>query len=283
MIYTELSYFILPVLVFSPKELKVSPYQNIICLTEEAAEVLYLLDLGHLISAVSVYAKRPSEVLTKPKVCHFINANFEEIDQLRPDLIIGFSDLQQDIAKELIARGKNVWISNHRSLKDILLYIQALANLVGAAERGTQLVQRLEQKIADTKKIVESFTYRPKVYFEEWDGPYFTAIQWVSEIIELCGGENIFRDRSKGILAKDRIVTDKEIIGANPELIFCCWCGKKANIPSLKMRPGWEGNIAAFQQDRIYELPPEIMLQPGPAPILDGIDIILTQIKAFQA
>lgn len=259
-----------------------SPYQKIICLTEEVAEVLYLLKQENLIQAVSVYAKRPVEVQSKPKVCHFVNANFDEIDRFNPDLIIGYSDLQQDIAKELIARGKTVWISNHRSIKEILIYVQALSNLVGCAEEGLKLVQKLTQKIQETKKIVSQFKYRPRVYFEEWDGPYFTAIKWVSEIIELCGGENIFLSKADGILAKDRQVTDEQIIQANPELMFCCWCGKKANIKAVKNRSGWQ-DIAAVKSEKIIELPPEIMLQPGPAPILDGIDMILTQIRSFQA
>ncbi len=263
-------------------EVKVSPFQRIICLTEEAAEVLYLIGQGDLVAGVSVYAKRPPAVLSKPKVCHFIHVNDEEIDRLNPDLILGFSDLQQDIAKNLIARGKNVWISNHRSLKEILAYIQALSNLVGAREAGQQLILELEKKIQHTKEIVKTFKIRPRVYFEEWDGPYFTAIQWVSEIIELCGGENIFKDRAAGLLAKDRMVTDEAIIQADPELIFCCWCGKKANMESVKKRQGWS-NISALQRGKIIELPPEIMLQPGPAPILAGIDMILTQIRSFQS
>lgn len=259
----------------------VSPYKKIICLTEEVAEVLYLLKLDHLILAVSVYAKRPEEISLKPKVCHFINANFDEIDRLNPDLIIGYSDLQQDIAKHLIAKGKSVWISNHRSINEILIYIQALSNLVGAEVVGRDLVEKLKQKILNTQKIVSQFRYRPRVYFEEWDGPYFSAIKWVSEIIELCGGDNVFKNKADGVLAKDRLVTDEEVIQANPEIIFCCWCGKKVNIPAVKKRKGWE-NIAALKNQLIIELPPEVMLQPGPAPILDGIDMILTQILKFQ-
>ncbi len=259
-----------------------SPYHKIVCLTEESVEVLYALKLDHLIQAVSVYAKRPAEVLNKPKVCYFINANFEEIDRFNPDLIIGYSDLQKDIAKELIGRGRNVWISNHRSLAETLVYIQALANLVGAPQAGLEFVNQLKQKIADTQKIVSTFKYHPRVYFEEWDGPYFTAIKWVSEILEICGGQNIFVKKADGILAKDREVSDAEVIDANPELMFCCWCGKKANIESVKKRPGWE-NISAIREGKIIELPPEVMLQPGPAPILAGIDMILTQIYKFQA
>ncbi len=259
-----------------------SPYQKIICLTEESAEVLYLLGLEQLIQGVSVYAIRPKGIENKPKVSHFINANYEKIDQLRPDLIIGFSDLQQNIAKDLIAKGYNVWISNHRSLSGILNYIQALANLVGEAAKGKHLVENLKLKIQQTQNIVKEFKIKPKVYFEEWDGPYFTAIEWVSEIVELCGGVNIFSHKAKGVLAKDRQVTDEEVISANPDLIFCCWCGKKVQVDSLKKRPGWE-TIAAIKNQKVFELPPEIMLQPGPAPILEGIDMILTQIISFQS
>lgn len=260
----------------------VSPFQKIICLTEEPAEVLYHLKLEHLIQAVSVYAKRPIEVLKKPKVCHFINANFTEIDHFNPDLIIGYSDLQKDIARELIGRGHNVWISNHRTLEEIFQYIQALSNLVGAHDVGREFIAQLKHKILETKKIVAAFKYRPKVYFEEWDGPYFSAIEWVSEILELCGAENIFKDRARGVLATDRQVTDAEVIERNPDLIFCCWCGKKANIEAVKNRAGWE-KISATRYGKIIELPPEVMLQPGPAPILAGIDMILTQIRSFQA
>jgi len=262
-----------------------SPYKKIICLTEESVEVIYRLGLEDLIVGVSVYVERPPQAkLNHPKISHFIQAKYDEIDALKPDLILGFSDIQKDIARDLISRGHNVWIANHRTLTGIIQYIRALSHLLGSFQKGEELALECESKILEQKKMLSrSPLLRPKVYIEEWNGPYITGIKWFSEIVELSGGYDIFTSQSDGVLASERIVTWEQACEKRPDYILSCWCGKKMQLSDYEKRPGIEelgkywgvSNI----QDRIIELPPEIFLQPGPAPILEGIDILLTHFK----
>ncbi|MBD65832.1 MAG: cobalamin-binding protein [Halobacteriovoraceae bacterium] len=249
--------------------------QKIICLTEESVETLYLLKRESLIRGVSAFAKRPDEAQKLPKVSFFTSSNYKKISALKPDLIIGHSDIQKDIARDLIELGHNVFIANHRSLTGILGYIGLLARMVAAQEAGKLLVDKLRTKLEETKKLTQNLQNKPKVYFEEWDEPLISSIQWVSELIDICGFEPIFSNRSQGILAKDRFVTHDEIIAANPDIIFACWCGKKADLKSIAMRKGYE-QINAIKNGKVFELAPEVFLQPGPAPIIDGIDILLS-------
>lgn len=244
--------------------------QRIVCLTEESVETLFSIGQGHRIVGVSNYVERPVEATTLPKVSMFINSQYDKIDELKPDLILGFSDIQSDIAKELIKRGHNVFISNHRRLNDILSYILQLSGMVGEQQAGLQLVEKLTSIIEDNsiKRKVP-----PKVYFEEWDGPMISAIGWVSDLIQIVGGVDIFRNKSHGILAKDRFVTSEDVIQSNPDIIFGCWCGKKVKIDKIKSRPGWD-QINAVKNNLVFELDPAIFLQPGPAPIKDGLNIL---------
>jgi iron complex transport system substrate-binding protein len=255
--------------------------QKIICLTEESVETLYLLGKEELISGVSAFVKRPVEAQKLPKVSFFTSSNYKKILEIRPDLVIGHSDIQKDIARDLIEKGLNVFIANHRSLHEILQYIQMLSRLVKAEDEGDKLITRLLQKIAYAKKFTKSLQYRPKVYFEEWDEPMISAIKWVSELIELCGGVDINKQKSTGTLAKDRFVSHSDIIRANPDIIFGCWCGKKVKIQSIKTREGYS-QINAVKNNQVFELSPEIFLQPGPAPILDGIDILIKYFKELN-
>jgi iron complex transport system substrate-binding protein len=244
---------------------------RIVCLTEESVEVLFLIGEGYRIVGVSNYVVRPKEALSLPKVSMFTSSSYEKIEALNPDLILGFSDIQSDIARDLIKRGHNVFISNHRSLEETLNYIFLLSSMVGASDKGQELVGSLRKKLADSKNIIN----RPiKVYFEEWDDPMISAIKWVSDLITHVGGIDIFRDKSNGSLAKDRFVTCEDVINANPDIIFGCWCGKKVKIDQIKSRSGWE-NINAVKNNNIFELDPAIFLQPGPAPIISGIDLLL--------
>ena len=244
---------------------------RIVCLTEESVETLFLLGEGHRIVGVSSYVVRPKEALELPKVSMFTSSSYEKIEALKPDLILGFSDIQSDIARDLIKKGFNVFISNHRSLEETLNYILLLSSMVGASDKGQGLVQSLSKKLKDSKGIIK----KPlKVYFEEWDEPMISAIRWVSDLITHVGGVDIFRDQSKGSLANERFVTSDDVIRANPDIIFGCWCGKKVKIDLIKNRPGWE-NINAVKNNRVFELDPGIFLQPGPAPIVSGIDLLL--------
>ena len=245
---------------------------RIVCLTEESVETLYLLGEEHRIVGVSNYVVRPKEAQSLPKVSMFTSSSYEKIEALSPDLILGFSDIQSDIARDLIKRGHNVFISNHRSLEEILNYILLLSSMVGVSDKGIRLVQSLNKKLEDSKGIIK----KPlKVYFEEWDEPMISAIRWVSDLITHLGAVDIFREESFGSLAKERFVSNEKVISANPDIIFGCWCGKKVKIDHIKNRAGYE-NINAVKNNRVYELDPAIFLQPGPAPILAGLDILIS-------
>lgn len=247
---------------------------KIICLTEESVETLYLLGKEELITGVSAFVKRPIQAQSLPKVSFFTSSNYKKIIAREPDLILGHSDIQKNIARDLIELGQDVYIANHRSIEGILKYIAMLAKLVDAKEEGEVLIEKLLAQIQKAQKFSQSLTKKPKIYFEEWDDPKISAIQWVSELIELCGGVDINKEKSRGILAKDRFITDADIIAANPDIIFGCWCGKKVKINKIKGRAGYE-NLDALKNDHIFELEPEVFLQPGPAPLLDGIDILI--------
>jgi iron complex transport system substrate-binding protein len=247
---------------------------KIICLTEESVETLFLLGKGSQIQGVSSFVKRPLEATKLPKVSLFTSSKIDTIVKMQPDLVVGYSDIQKDIARDLIEQGLNVWISNHRSLSETLSYIYHLALLVDAKEQGIKLIDQLQHKIEKAKAFALNLKTRPKVYFEEWDEPMISAIEWVSELIELCGGESVTGSFSKAKLAKDRIVTSEFIIEQNPDIIFGCWCGKKVKIPKILERQNWDC-ISAIKNHQVFELEPEIFLQPGPAVILDGIDILI--------
>jgi iron complex transport system substrate-binding protein len=250
---------------------------RIICLTEETVETLYLLGREDLIVGVSQYVERPPEAKKLPVVSQFIRSDIDKIVSLRPDLVIGFSDIQKSIASELIGKGLNVLVTNQRSLDEILNNILLLGRLIGEEEKAHDLVDGFRAKLTRFKELSSHFEYRPRVYFEEWDHPHFSGIRWVSELIEAVGGENIFSDRI-GSMAKEREVTDQEIIERNPDIIFGCWCGKKVKVDSFAKRAGY-GEVSAIQKKFIWELPPEIFLQPGPALFVDGLDQMFEKIK----
>ncbi len=254
---------------------------RIVCLTEESVETLFRLGKGHLVVGVSHYVKRPVEAQKLPKISFFTHADLEKVVALKPTLVLGFSDLQKDIARELIGRGLNVFITNQRSLSDIENYIAMLSSLVEAKKEGERLISQMHSKRELAEDFSKSLTSRPRVYIEEWDEPLITGIRWFSEIIELCGGYNIFLNQSCGPLAADRFVSHEAIIKSNPHVIFACWCGKRVKLEAIKKRSGYD-KIEAVMRDQVYELEPEIFLQPGPAPFLDGIDHIIKIFRELQ-
>lgn len=249
---------------------------KIICLTEESVETLYLLGGGDLIAGVSQYVERPPEAKKHPVVSQFIRSDIEKIVALKPDLVLGFSDLQKDIAKELVGHGLNVFITNQRSLEEILDYIVMLGRLVGAEEKAQELVRSYRVKLAS----VAVQQKRPRVYFEEWDHPRLSAIRWVSELIEVAGGENIFSDRI-GSMARDREVFDGEIVERNPDLILACWCGKKVKPETIFKRPNYD-RVNAIKNQKVIELDPAIFLQPGPALFEEGLEILQRILTSLQ-
>ncbi len=245
--------------------------KKIICLTEESVETLALLGELRRVVGVSIFVRRPVEATRLPKVSAFTDSKVDTIVELAPDLVLGFSDIQKDIARELIGLGLNVWIANHRTVPEIFAYVLQLARLVDRAPVALELIADWQSKIEELRSRPRKF--RPRVYFEEWDAPMISAIAWVSELIEICGGENIFAERAKSSLAQGRFCQDDEVIERDPDLIIACWCGKRARLDSIRARPGWQ-EVRAVQTGMVVELPAEIFLQPGPALFVDGLRIL---------
>jgi len=246
--------------------------ERIVCLTEETTETLYLLGEEARIVDISGFTVRPPEARRdKPKVSAFTSAKIEKIIDLAPDLVIGFSDLQADIAATLIRRGVNVLVFNHRSVEEILGMMLTLAGLVGAHERGRALVDEYAARVEAVRGAGARLPRRPRVYFEEWDEPMISAIGWVSELIGIAGGEDCFAELGREPLGKDRIIAEpRRVIDANPDLIVGSWCGKKFRPEKVCARPGW-GAIAAVRRGAVHEIKSPDILQPGPAALSDGL------------
>ena len=251
---------------------------RIVCLTEETTETLYLLGEGDRVVGVSGYTVRPPEARQKPKVSAFLSARFDKIDALKPDLILAFSDLQADIARELIRRGYPVYTFNQRSVAEILQMIRIVGALVGRAEAGDALAAKLQRGLDEMRRQTAvgdpsgaSATHpRPRVFFEEWDDPLISGIQWVEELIEIAGGDPIFPELRHKALAKDRVVDPAEVVVRNPDVIVASWCGKAMRKRTIVERPGWD-RINAVRDDRIHEIKSTYILQPGPASLTEGV------------
>jgi iron complex transport system substrate-binding protein len=242
---------------------------RIVCLTEETTETLYLLGESERIVGVSGYTVRPPEARSKPRVSAFLTARFSKIEALKPDLILGFSDLQADIAAELIRRGFPVVVFNQRSVSEILQMIRVVGGLVGCGERAEALAARLEHEIDAVRSAATGLPH-PRVFFEEWDNPLISGIQWVEELIEIAGGEPIFPALRNAKLAKDRIVTPDDVVRRQPDVIIGSWCGKPVRTGRIAARPGWS-DVPAVRNGHIYEIKSAYILQPGPAALTDGL------------
>jgi iron complex transport system substrate-binding protein len=249
--------------------------RRIVCLTEEPTEVLYALGEQDRIVGISGFTVRPPRARKeKPKVSAFTSARIERILDLKPDMAIGFSDIQADIARELIKAGVEVWISNHRSVAGILAYVRRLGALVGAADKAEGYARELEANLERVRAQGAAFPRRPRVYFEEWDDPPITGIRWVAELIRIAGGEDVFPERAEQSLARHRILADPaEVIARQPDIILASWCGKKFQPASVVARPGWDA-IPAVRDDELHEIKSPIILQPGPAALTDGLDAL---------
>lgn len=258
--------------------------QRIVCLTEEPTEVLYALGEEHRIVGISGFTVRPPRARKeKPKVSAFTSARIDEILKLQPDFVIGFSDIQADIARELIKAGVEVWISNHRSVDGILAYIRRLGAMVGAAEKAEAYAQQAERHIAQVQAAAAQFKQRPRVYFEEWDEPLITGIRWVAELVRMAGGDDVFPGMAAESLAKHRILADaSEVVAQAPDIIFGSWCGKRFRPERVAARPGWEA-MPAVRDGDLYEIKSPIILQPGPAALFDGLDAIHAVIAQWVA
>jgi iron complex transport system substrate-binding protein len=243
---------------------------RIVCLTEETTETLYLLGQGERIVGVSGYTVRPPEARQKPKVSAFINAKFDKIEALRPDLVLAFSDLQADLASELVRRGIAVVTFNQRSVDDILQMIRMLGGLVGCQTDAERLADRLRAGLDEIGAAAAKCSTRPRTFFEEWDEPLISGIRWVEELVGIAGGAPIFPELADARLARDRIVDPAEVARRDPEVIFASWCGKKMKKSTITGRPGWD-RVSAVRGDRIYEIKSTYILQPGPASLTDGV------------
>ena len=251
------------------------PPRRIVCLTEETVETLYLLGEQDRIVGVSGYAVRPPQVRReKPRVSAFISADVPKILALDPDLVLCFSDLQAEIAADLTRAGIAVHVFNQRDIAGILAMIRTLGAMVGASERANQLATQLELRLSSVKAAADLRQTKPRVYFEEWDDPLITGIGWVSELIEIAGGEDAFPQLRHQKAAKDRIVMPADVIAAAPDVILASWCGKKVVPDKIRQRPGWNA-IPAVRDNRIYEIKSPLILQPGPAALTDGLDAIV--------
>jgi len=246
--------------------------ERIVCLTEETTETLYLLGEEDRIVGISGFTVRPPQARRdKPRVSAFTSAKIDKILALEPDLVLGFSDLQADIAAELIRKGIEVHVFNHRSIREILNMMVQLGSLVGAGDKALSWVQDWESQAAILRAGLPAESERPRVYFEEWDDPIITGIRWVSELIELAGGRECFPEHACESLGKNRILADHaEVIRRSPDIIIGSWCGKKFRPEKVALRAGWDA-IPAVQDKQIFEIKSALILQPGPAALTDGL------------
>ncbi len=255
--------------------------RRIVCLTEETTETLYLLGEQDRIVGISGFTVRPPRARReKPRVSAFTSANIEAILALRPDLVLGFSDLQADIAAELIRAGVAVHVFNQRTVEEICSAILVLGGLVGANDRAERLVGELREGLTDLAREAGRLRRRPRVWFEEWDDPLIGGIGWVSELVEIAGGQECFPElRSKG-LARDRIVDPAEVARRAPDVVLASWCGKRFRPERVLARPGWEA-VPAVRDGELHEIPASEILSPGPAALTDGVRRIHAIVRAW--
>ena len=237
--------------------------------------MLYALGEERRIVGISGFTVRPARARReKPKVSAFTSAKVDEIARLAPDLVVGFSDIQADIAQALVKRGIEVWIANHRTVDGILGYVVRLGAMVGAEAAARRYAGDLERHIGQVRAQAARLPRRPKVYFEEWDEPQISAIGWVSELIGIAGGDDIFPERAACAMGRDRILADPgEVVRRAPDIIIGSWCGKKFRPERVAARAGWEAN-AAVRDGELHEVKSPLILQPGPAALTDGLDAL---------
>jgi iron complex transport system substrate-binding protein len=258
--------------------------QRIVCLTEETTETLYLLGEDWRIVGISGFTVRPPQARReKPRVSAFTSARTERIIALKPDLVLGFSDLQADIARELVRAGLEVHVFNHRSVADILRMIRTLGGMIGCEAAARSLAARLAEGLAEVRARAALLPRRPRVYFEEWDEPMISGIRWVSELVTLAGGEDCFPELARESLGKNRIIADaQEVVRRAPDIVLASWCGKKFRPERLAARPGW-GEIPALRSGFVREIKSAIILQPGPAALTDVVRAIQDVIVEWAA
>ena len=256
--------------------------QRIVCLTEEPTEWLYLLGEERRIVGISGYTVRPPRArVEKPKVSAFLSAKIDKIVELRPDCVIGFSDLQADIASQLVKKGIQVTIFNQRSVAEIFSMMYQLAAMVGQVEKGLALIKTMQSRLLAIEAAALCLQRRPRVFFEEWYDPHISAIAWVSELVGIAGGDDCFPELAKEPMGKGRIIADgAEIVRRNPDIILGSWCGRRFRPAHVRARPGWQ-EVNAVQNDQLFEIKSAEILQPGPACLTDGVEQIHNIIMAW--
>ena len=248
------------------------PYpRRVVCMTEETTEVLYRIGAGDLVVGVSGFTVRPPEARKKPRVSSFLDANFERILALKPDLVLGFSDLQADLGRELCKRGVPVYLFNQRSVAEILQAVRLTGALVGRAEDAERLADALTANLERHAEAADRLPCQPRIFFEEWHEPLISGIRWVSELVELVGGEDVCRESRASHGAKGRIFEPEEVAKRNPDAVIASWCGRKAKREKIASRPGWSA-VRAVVHDQLYEVRSSYILQPGPAALSDGVE-----------
>jgi iron complex transport system substrate-binding protein len=247
--------------------------RRIVCLSDEAAELIYLLGEQHRIAGVSGFSTRPPEIRSKPKVSTFRDANFDAIAALNPDLLITYSDVQADISREASLRGLTVLNCNQRSLAEIFETTAMLSRILGKSSEGDRLIAGYLSGLSQITGAAAQFPHRPRVFFEEWNDPLISGIQWVEELVEIAGGHPIFPELRANRKARDRVVSWDAVIERNPDVILASWCGMKVKKEEILARPGAD-QINAVRTGQIHEIPSSLILQPGPAALTEGVRII---------
>ena len=251
--------------------------RRVVCLTEETVETLYRIGAGDLVVGVSGFVVRPPEARKKPKVSTFLDAKFDAILDLKPDVVLGFSDLQADLGRELAKRGVPVYVFNQRSVAEVLQTVRVVGAIVGKAAEADALASELTAHVETVAAKGAALSRRPRVFFEEWPDPLISGIRWVSELIEIAGGEDVCAETRARHDAKGRIFDPAEVARRDPEVVLASWCGKKVKQDAIRGRPGWDA-VAAVRAGRIHEIPSEEILQPGPAALTDGLDRLAAHI-----
>jgi iron complex transport system substrate-binding protein len=255
--------------------------QRIVCLTAETAEIAYLLGAGERVVGVPGTARRPEAVREKAKVGGFTTFRLDRILALQPELVLAFSDLQQDVVRDLVGAGASVLCTNQRSLEEVLRAILVIGGALGVQDAARGLVQDMRDEVKQVREYSSVWPDRPRVYFEEWHDPMIAGIRWVSELIEVAGGRDVFAELREQPAATGRIVDPAEVIRRDPQLILASWCGRPVDIAAIVTRPGWAG-ITAVRTGRIHEIDGADVLAPGPSLML-GLRRIHELIQAVQA
>ena len=243
--------------------------QRIVCLTADTAEIAYLVGAGDRVVGVPGTARRPEAVREKVPVGGFTTFRLDKILALEPDLVLAFSDLQKDVVRDLIGSGITVLCTNPRSVDDVLRAVLLIGGTLGCEAGARALVQDMRDEVNQIREYSSVWPDRPRVYFEEWHDPLIAGIRWVSEVIEIAGGRDIFSELRAKVSARERVVESGEVVRKDPQIILASWCGKPVDLEAIRTRPGWEA-ISAVKTGRIHEVDGADILSPGPS-VLAGL------------